>query len=822
MIKKEWKFIGRNRLILISVIVMTIIPFLYSIFFLKSVWDPYGSTQDLPVAVVNEDRPVHYNGKKMNVGQQTIKKLKKNKQLDWHIVSKKQAAQGLKDRKYYTVITIPSNFSKNAATVLSAKPKKMQLKYETNDSLNYIGEVISQVGASSLEKEIRTAVTNAYASAMFEQLHVLGSGMKQAASGASQLNNGTATLSDGLNQYTAGVSQVSNGIQTLNVKVSPLAGGIQQLQQGVQPLASGVGQLANGSNQLSSGLQQLQSALASSTSGDQQAQLNQLTSALPQINSGIQQLNQQLQASSGSLGGIDQLTGQISGIGTQAQTIGANLKEAGATLQNISQSAGGTTSDPSASANGIAQAVINALGPDTLTADQQATITSAVTQAVAQSASQGGQADIAGALQSVAANLQNASAADQQIAAHLQAIQQAAPQLQQINTQINQLQASVAQLAQASNVALPGANQAITQLNSGLSNIQGAVNGNGSQPGLLGGANQLSSGLNQMNQMVPTLTNGVNQLGSGSGQLTSGIQQLANGASALQANSGMLTGGAQQLANGSDQLGLALTDGAQQVNSIKAGPKNADMFAAPTKLRHTNYSYVPNYGHALAPYVLSVALYVGALVFNFAYPIRKVSETGKSATQWFLSKVSVGAVVAVAMGVLEAGLIMVGGLQIDHVAQFFATAVAFSLCAMFVIMFLSMTFDNPGRFVAMVLLMLQLGGSGGTFPMEITNHFFNVIHPYLPMTYSILSFRQSITSGLGTTTFTSSVLILVAITIVALILLWLAMIGLQKIHLNGVSQLDDNQKLQAVEEYDTPKHLAIDDKEDRIETGNEE
>ncbi|MBA1395317.1 YhgE/Pip domain-containing protein, partial [Lactobacillus sp. XV13L] len=124
---------------------------------------------------------------------------------------------------------------------------------------------------------------------------------------------------------------------------------------------------------------------------------------------------------------------------------------------------------------------------------------------------------------------------------------------------------------------------------------------------------------------------------------------------------------------------------------------------------------------------------------------------------------------------------------------------------------LSMTFDNPGRFVAMVLLMLQLGGSGGTFPMEVTNRFFNIIHPYLPMTHSIMAFREAITSGLGTSTFTNAVLVLIAITLVCLALLWLAMVGLQKIHLNGISQLDDNQKLQAVEEYDTPKHLAVDD-----------
>ena len=72
MIKDEFKFIGKNKLILVSVLVIILIPFLYSIFFLKSVWDPYGDTQNLPVAVVNLDQPVTYQGKKLNVGEQTV------------------------------------------------------------------------------------------------------------------------------------------------------------------------------------------------------------------------------------------------------------------------------------------------------------------------------------------------------------------------------------------------------------------------------------------------------------------------------------------------------------------------------------------------------------------------------------------------------------------------------------------------------------------------------------------------------------------------------------------------------------------------------
>ena len=373
----------------------------------------------------------------------------------------------------------------------------------------------------------------------------------------------------------------------------------------------------------------------------------------------------------------------------------------------------------------------------------------------------------------------------------------------QLNGQVPQLTSGVGQLATGSKALYAGT----TQLNGQVPQLTSGVGQ------LAAGSKQLATGTGQLNSQVPQLTSGVSQLATGSetlngglGQLnakiptlTSGVGQLADGTSQLAANSAKLNDGAGQLTDGNKTLATALKGGAKQVNDIQLTNKTADMFAAPAELKHSNYSYVPNYGHALAPYVLSVALFVGAIVFNFAYPIRKISMTGQSSTAWFLSKITVGALVAVGMAIIEPALMMVAGLNVDHPAQFFLMAITFSLASMSIIMFLSMIFDNPGRFLAMVLLMLQLGGSGGTFPMEITNHFYNVIHPFLPMTYSILGLREAITSGLGTGQIVQSFFVLLAFIVVALLLLWLGMNHLQKIGNGGRSQLDDNQKLQDVE-----------------------
>lgn len=118
-IKEEFKNIARNKMLLITVLASCLIPFLYTFFFLKSVWDPYGETQNLPIAVVNQDQATTYNKKKLNLGKSLTKQLKKNTAMKWEFVSASKAKTGLKHQKYYMIITIPKNFSKSVTTVLN-------------------------------------------------------------------------------------------------------------------------------------------------------------------------------------------------------------------------------------------------------------------------------------------------------------------------------------------------------------------------------------------------------------------------------------------------------------------------------------------------------------------------------------------------------------------------------------------------------------------------------------------------------------------------------------------------------------------------------
>lgn len=803
-IKAEFKNILHNRLLLISTTVICIIPFLYSIFFLKSVWDPYGSTENLPVAVVNKDVPVEYRGQTMDIGHRMVKELKKNKQLKWEIVSPEKAHYGLTHRKYYTVVTIPKNFSKDATTVLGKHPKQMQLKYETNGSLNYIGQVISQLGMTKLNESIRAQVTRAYATAMFKALHTVGKGMSTASNGAKQLSTGMVTLQSGVNQYVAGVSQVNNGVQTLRVSVAPLAAGAQQLASGSQTLANGIRQYTGGVGQLAAGLSKLNANSGALNSGASQLQsgLSQLSTGTKTLSNGANELNGKVNSMIPELQNqMNSMSGDISNKGaalnnalrplasTQSQMTELSAK-LGQISDGIGQIQSAVSSNSSSTKLNSAVGVLNSIDKSKLSeADQQKL--AGVTQQLQSASSNSDQATLVSQLTKLKAGVNNLRTAVDQSATQAgnstKQVQEAALALQnsltnmqsQTSTAIggmsSQLTLATSELAKGADKVNSGANTAAAgagTLTSGIGQYTAGVAQAGAGAGQLtansgqlnSGAGQLAGALGQLNGQVPALTAGVNQLAVGT-------QQLVD-------NSPALVQGIIKLNVGASKLSTALGKGAKTINGIKTSNRTAKMIAEPSVEKHSNYSYVPNYGHALAPYVLSVALYVGMLVFNFVYPIRRVADPDASATAWWFSKVVVGAVAAIAMAVVECGIMMMCGLTIDHVPSFFTTTILFGLASMAVVMFLSMTFDNPGRFVAMVLLMLQLGGSGGTFPMEVTMKFYNVIHWYLPMTYSILGLRDSISGGLGTHYTLFCNLVLLGIAVVFNLLLLLTMKGI--------------------------------------------
>ncbi|MBC1489124.1 YhgE/Pip domain-containing protein [Listeria sp. FSL L7-1485] len=924
MVKNEWKKLFKNKILLLSFVVILFIPLLYASFFLKSVWDPYGKAGELPVAVVNKDVAVDYNGQTMDVGDQLITKLKSNDELDWNFLSAKEAEKGLKDGKYYMIVTIPKDFSKNAATVLDKNPKKMELSYKTNGSLNYLGQVVSEQGAKQLKSEVSAEVTKSYAEAIFDKIKETGNGFAQAADGSKKLKDGLEksqegnktistnlktladssltfkdganTLEVGLKTYTDGVTTASAGSEKLNAGVSTLAAGVGPLKEGVQALDNGATKLAdgvstytNGVDTLAGGINQAYSGSSALTNG-----LNKMNSSVPALATGVTQLNDgqeslangldTLVAGSNKLSaGLNQLDNNLTDKQSKITQLKQGMNDLQQGIDQLNQSVNGEDATLAKQLEALQKSLTDLQSGLTFM-KENANFDAESIKAKINATDGVSDTDKQKIIASIQADLDNESQKSATQMATIDKLQNGLSglDLAALQTQVSELQTGVAKISAGYSTVNQGTTDA-------FNGIHQALNGSGNQT-LISGANQLTAGLksaqagnaklvagtNALNNQIPTLSNGVNQLASGSADMEDGLSQLNDGGNQLSTNSSALQSGASQLengtnqlaakvptlaggvnqlqsgtgalanglnqlavnspkllagtnqladgssqiangssklANGSFQLGDGLTklsdgsnelttklsDGATQIKDTNGTDKTFNMIASPTKLAHNEYTHVSNYGHALAPYVLSLALYVGALVFNFIMPIRRVSMEGQPAYKWWLSKLSLGFVAAIAMALLEGGIMIALGLRPDNMLEFFGTAIITALAYMFLIMLLAMTFDNPGRFIAMVLLIVQLAGSGGTFPMPLTGWFFNLIHPFLPMTYSIYAFRESLAAGMGTNVFTMSIIVLTIILIACIGLLYLSMSHLKKRHDAHESALDDNQKLMALE-----------------------
>ncbi len=285
MIKAELKNIRQSKMLLVTTIAICCIPVLYAVVFLKGIWDPYSHLDQLKVAVVNQDQPVSYQGKTMNLGQKVVDSLHRNHTFDWQFVDEDEAKQGMKDNKYYLAVTIPADFSHSATTVTQLDPQQLKLRYQTNASLNYPIETVASTAVSRIKSQISAEITTTYANALIDIIKQSGQGLQTASAGAGELSSGAGKLSDGL-------VRLSNGTDAL-------AGGSHQLASGSAGLADGVDRLANQTLALGTGMK---------ASLPQLDQLNNGASSLAKsLQLAGQQTKAELNGLSSSLTGLDQL-----------------------------------------------------------------------------------------------------------------------------------------------------------------------------------------------------------------------------------------------------------------------------------------------------------------------------------------------------------------------------------------------------------------------------------------------------------------------------------------------------------------------------------
>ena len=191
MIHAEWRYLFKHKLLLVVLVVIMLIPSIYAVTFLKSMWDPYGKLADLPVAVVNQDQPVSYQGRRLTAGHDLTQNLKTSDAMRFTPVANEATAQhGLTTGKYYMIVTIPHNFSHNATTLMAKTPQQMVLHYQTSAGHNFTASKMTASAAQAAAQAVGAQVTRTYAKTLFTDIQRLGHGLTTAGTGSHQLATG--------------------------------------------------------------------------------------------------------------------------------------------------------------------------------------------------------------------------------------------------------------------------------------------------------------------------------------------------------------------------------------------------------------------------------------------------------------------------------------------------------------------------------------------------------------------------------------------------------------------------------------------------------
>ncbi|HEY0118248.1 MAG TPA: hypothetical protein VGC04_05675 [Cellulomonas sp.] len=501
----------------LTAIGLILIPLLIGGLLVWALWKPDERLDRIQAAVVNQDVPVQVDGKTMPLGRQLAGALvtssgaqaaadsaspaasqaaspaaspapvasgdaanvsghDSTSNFTWVVTSGDDAAAGLADGRYATVVTIPAGFSA-AATSVGTDPSNAQqatIDIATSDRSRPVDGAVAQAVTSTAVRVLSSQLTTAYLQNVFVGFDTLRGHLTDASDGASQLATGASGLSTGAASVADGAGQLASG-------AGQLASGASSASSGASKLSSGVGQLASGASSLASGLDKL---AAGASSAAQQAQ-----AGVP----GAQGFAQGLHGLSSAIGG----TG---GLGDQLTSYQGGVATALTSLRHVAEVCAGTVTDtahfPDAAAACAAmptllQAQANANDPTTLL---------------------GGAAGLAAAVNTGDPSDPARPALSASVAALAGAGDQLAAGVSSSATGLQQLAGAAQQSAAGAHQLASGARDAAT----------GAAS-------LASGTSSLSSGVGQVASGASSLASGASQLATGASDLGTGATSLADG-----------------------------------------------------------------------------------------------------------------------------------------------------------------------------------------------------------------------------------------------------------------------------------------------------
>ena len=656
--KRDIKKIFRNSMAIILAIGLAVLPSLYAWFNIYANWDPYGSTGNMQVAVINNDEGAVIKTFTVNVGSQIETNLKANDLIDWQFVSKEEGINGVKAGKYYAAIEIPSGFSNSLTSIMSSEFKQPQIVYYANEKKNAIATKITDKVVQTVQTEVNESFITTIVNLMNQ---VFGFVLDENdISGGAIFNK----ISNEINETKASVADLNNSIGTF------------------------------------SDISELLKQLGSSMSSEKVSNLLNSTNDVINDTSDVVKITQ------------TSVSGVVDNIGTLLSGVTSSLDNAAEIVENFSPD----------------QNSVEVLKTAAQTCTNMATVMDTVCTMLNQ-LNQSLPNPIT-AIDDLVKTLTENAVVLRDLGVKLNAAADGAYEgtLSDIAASIREVSSSLkASMNDYNNTVKPQAEKMVSNL---LSTLDSA-----------------SKMIGLLDDDVPTVDTLIKTLNT---SLDSGVGLFGS----LQS---MLKNFENELDNLSEKIDT-LSNSEEFNTFLNVMSENADklgeFIACPVQVETDKIYGIDNYGSAMAPFYSTLAIWVGAVILiaiiNTNVKHKKELGAPVKPYQEYFGR----GLLFIAFAIVQALIVCLGdlyflGIQCYHPVKFlFAGCFAAVVYAM-LIYSLAYTFGDIGKAAVVVLLVIQIGGSGGTFPIDVTPKFFQAINPYLPYTFVINAMRECVCGTYG-------------------------------------------------------------------------
>ena len=655
--KNDLKDIFTNKALLVIVIGLCILPSLYGWFNIKASWDPYGNTGNIAVAVVNEDTGAEIMNKKINIGDELVKKLKTNKKLGWKFVDSKNALDGVNSGKYYAYIEIPSNFSKNLTSLVSKNIKKGTIIYTVNEKLNAVAPKITDKGATTVQNEVNQTVVKTVSETVLNVFKELGIELEKQLPKLSTLENNLVEVQGKFKNIDKVVNTAIDTTDKVSDIVKDLQKDIPLIQETISNSKNLSSDVKNFLTDSKTGLQQLSPIVKNDLGLISEISLNAknaVSDLIDAINKGSESAPQL----------IDNLSTKLSDLSSTSNTLSKFLQK----LNNIVP---------------------------------------------------GNQ------LSSVITSLNSISSKLDSSVSSLQAIKnQVANGQKPALTNLNNLLAVVSDVNTITSSLL---NNFDTKIQQPINNIID----DGFKV-----ANNIIAVLDSAEKKLPAVEDILSNVSSFSGDANKGAQfikeKLPYAKSVV-----------DNLVDTMDKINKS-DDVAELISLLKSDVlQRSDFLKQPVNLVEKKLYPIKNYGSGMTPFYTVLSLWVGILLLMSLLSANvhgdyKPSEIYFGRGLTFLTLTMIQALI------VSLGDIYLLKAQVLNIPVFILISIFTSIVFTSIVYSLVSVFGNIGKALGVILLVIQVAGSGGTFPIQVTPKFFQMVNPLLPFTYAISALRETV------------------------------------------------------------------------------